>query len=159
MNAGMVVKIDSLSILMMLALELDVLAYQARCRANFLWTGSQIHNTEKYWVFTPSTVSHAISKWPTNEQQITIDKQLQCNEDTSFDNQHFYRECDGRDLCDRCTVASFGKLDPVQEQLHTRLQQVIVLFVYSHTNKYHHEHIHTHYIYIVIVCAGSICTD
>ena len=35
-NAGMVVKTNNLSILMMLVLELHLLAYRARCKANFV---------------------------------------------------------------------------------------------------------------------------
>jgi len=60
-------------------------------------------NIEKDWVFTPSTASHIITKYPTNGVETTNGKQLQCQKDTTFDNQHVYRECGGRGLCDRST--------------------------------------------------------
>merc|ERR1719267_26817 len=60
-------------------------------------------NIEKDWIFTPSTASHIITKYPANGVETTNGKQLQCQKDTTFDNQHVYRECGGRGLCDRST--------------------------------------------------------
>jgi len=60
-------------------------------------------NIEKDWIFTPSTAAHVITKYPTNGQETANGKQLQCTKDTTFDNQHVYRECGGRGLCDRST--------------------------------------------------------
>merc|ERR1712037_1065384 len=54
-------------------------------------------------VFTPSTASHIITKFPSTGVETTNGKQLQCKKDTTFDNQHVYRECGGRGLCDRST--------------------------------------------------------
>merc|ERR1712226_1779419 len=55
---------------------------------------------ETDWLFTPSTASftptvHFPAKSSGNQQQVT--------KDTTFDNQHVYRECGGRGLCDRST--------------------------------------------------------
>jgi len=60
-------------------------------------------NIEKDWLFTPSTAEHSISMFPTSGQETPAGKQLQCQKDTTFDNQHVYRECGGRGLCDRST--------------------------------------------------------
>merc|ERR1719355_416763 len=64
-------------------------------------------NIEKDWVFTPSTATHKITKFGETIdgviQQTANGKQMQCQKDTTFDNQHVYRECGGRGLCDRST--------------------------------------------------------
>merc|ERR1712187_1073339 len=41
--------------------------------------------------------------YPNDGIETAVGKQLQCTKDTTFDNQHAYRECGGRGLCDRST--------------------------------------------------------
>jgi len=60
-------------------------------------------NIKQDWVYTPSTASLKNTMYPTNGQETADGKQLQCTKDTTFDNQHAYRECGGRGLCDRST--------------------------------------------------------
>jgi len=60
-------------------------------------------NVEKDWIYTPSTAEHAITMFGESGAETAAGKQLQCQKDTTFDNQHVYRECGGRGLCDRST--------------------------------------------------------
>merc|ERR1719446_1256415 len=60
-------------------------------------------NIEKDWLFTPSTAKMTVSMFPDTGIETADGKQLQCTKDTTFDNQHVYRECGGRGLCDRST--------------------------------------------------------
>jgi len=60
-------------------------------------------NIEKDWVFTPSTASFKLRKQPITGIPTAAGKQIQVRKDTTFSNQHAYRECGGRGLCDRST--------------------------------------------------------
>merc|ERR550539_1955114 len=42
-------------------------------------------NIEEDFVYTPSTASHIITKWPASGVETTNGKQLQCQKDTTFD--------------------------------------------------------------------------
>lgn len=55
------------------------------------------------WIYAPSSASLTRTYNPSNQQHTTNGKQLQYTKDTTFDNQHAYRECGGRGLCDRST--------------------------------------------------------
>jgi len=56
-------------------------------------------NIEQDWIYTPSTAQMTI----TCDDETPAGQQSQCTKDTTFDNQHVYRECGGRGLCDRST--------------------------------------------------------
>lgn len=60
-------------------------------------------NIKQDWVYTPSTASLINTMYPNDGIETAVGKQLQCTKDTTFDNQHAYRECGGRGLCDRTT--------------------------------------------------------
>lgn len=60
-------------------------------------------NIKQDWLYTPSTAALKNSMYPSTGIQTPSGKQLQCTKDTTFDNQHAYRECGGRGLCDRTT--------------------------------------------------------
>jgi len=55
------------------------------------------------WIYAPSAASLKRSYLPTDGKYTTNGYQLQYTKDTTFDNQHAYRECGGRGLCDRST--------------------------------------------------------
>jgi len=59
-------------------------------------------NIKQDWLYAPSTASMVISMEP-KLAETPDGKQRQCTKDTTFDNQHAYRECGGRGLCDRST--------------------------------------------------------
>jgi len=73
---------------------------QLKCPYSMAFTTS---NIKKDWLFTPSTASMTMEKWPANTAVTPFGKQSQCSKDTTFSNQHVYRECGGRGLCDRST--------------------------------------------------------
>merc|ERR1711881_429246 len=60
-------------------------------------------NVGKDWLYTPSTAAATIEMWPADRKETKEGKQSICRKDTTFDNQHVYRECGGRGLCDRST--------------------------------------------------------
>jgi len=60
-------------------------------------------NIKKDWIFTPSTASFEPVYYPSGGGETPFGKQKQIRKDTTFSNQHSYRECGGRGLCDRST--------------------------------------------------------
>jgi len=60
-------------------------------------------NIKKDWIFTPSTATFLPRYEPSTGIETAAGKQLQYRKDTTFSNQHVYRECGGRGLCDRST--------------------------------------------------------
>jgi len=70
-----------------------------KCPYSMSFTTSNIMQD---WIYTPSTASRTPTWFPVGGE--TADgKQRQYTKDTTFDNQHVYRECGGRGLCDRST--------------------------------------------------------
>jgi hypothetical protein len=59
-------------------------------------------NIKQDWLFTSSTAKLTVAKFPASGET-PAGKQMHCQKDTTFDNQHAYRECGGRGLCDRST--------------------------------------------------------
>merc|ERR1712151_1017384 len=59
-------------------------------------------NIKQDWLYTPSTAALTNKYWPT-DKATENGKQRQSQKDTTFNNQHAYRECGGRGLCDRST--------------------------------------------------------
>merc|ERR1719482_1134851 len=59
-------------------------------------------NIIKDWLYAPSSAGLTRTYDPADAED--ADKRArQCQKDTTFDNQHVYRECGGRGLCDRST--------------------------------------------------------
>merc|ERR1719382_581901 len=56
-------------------------------------------NIKQDWLYTPASALLTVDKVTPS----TTGFQYQCTKDTTFDNQHVYRECGGRGLCDRTT--------------------------------------------------------
>lgn len=55
------------------------------------------------WLYAPSAAELKRDYMPKNGMHSPAGSQLQYTKDTTFDNQHAYRECGGRGLCDRST--------------------------------------------------------
>merc|ERR1712151_589354 len=60
-------------------------------------------NIKQDWIYAPSSAELKITPWPDTGIETTTGKQMQTMKDTTFDNQHAYRECGGRGLCCRST--------------------------------------------------------
>jgi hypothetical protein len=60
-------------------------------------------NIGQDWLYAPSAAEMTKTYWPTSGQEDANYHAMQCMKDTTFDNQHAYRECGGRGLCDRST--------------------------------------------------------
>merc|ERR1712072_1527006 len=51
-------------------------------------------NIKQDWIYTPSTAQMTMVPFPdTASRETDAGKQSQCTKDTTFDNQHVYREC------------------------------------------------------------------
>merc|ERR1711964_844389 len=57
-------------------------------------------NIGQDWLYAPSAAGAKVTMYPLAAEDPKYHAR-QCTKDTTFDNQHAYRECGGRGLCDR----------------------------------------------------------